>query len=93
MNKEEAKQLLETAVKELRAKSRLELEGLIGAPVAYTVQGKSGTTYQMEKQAFWDDKKGQDLRILVSIDDGGWRAFFPTTESFIMAPNGSFVGE
>jgi len=30
---------------------------------------------------------------LVSIDDGGWRAFFPTTESFIMAPNGSFVGE
>ena len=93
MDKVEAKALLEAAVAELRAKSRVELERLIRSPDAYEVQGKSGKTYQMEKQAFWDDKKGQDLRILVSIDDGGWRAFFPTTESFIMAPDGSFVGE
>ena len=93
MDKVEAKGLLEAAVAELRAKSRVELERLIGAPDAYEVQGKSGKTYQMEKQAFWDDKKGRDLRVLVSIDDGGWRAFFPTTESFIMAPDGSFVGE
>jgi hypothetical protein len=29
----------------------------------------------------------------VSIDDGGWRAFLPWTDSFIIAPDGSFVGE
>ena len=93
MDKVEAKRLLEAAVAELRAKSRVELERLIGAPDAYEVQGKSGKTYQMEKQAFWDDKKGQDLRVLVSIDDGGWRALAPMGYSFIMAPDGSFVGE
>jgi hypothetical protein len=93
MDKAEAQGLLEAAVAELRAKGRPELERLIGAPDAYSVEGKSGTTYQMEKQAFWDDKKGQDLRVLVSIDDGGWRSLFPTSYSFIMAPDGSFVGE
>ena len=33
------------------------------------------------------------LRVLGSIDDGGIRAFFPLTDSFIMAPDGSFIGE
>jgi hypothetical protein len=28
-----------------------------------------------------------------AIDDYGWRAFVPLTDDFIMAPNGSFVGE
>jgi hypothetical protein len=93
MDKTEARQLLEAALAELREKSRSELERLIGAPDAYSVRGTSGTMYQMEKQAFWDDKKGQDLRALVSIDDGGWRAMFPMSGSFIMAPDGSFVGE
>src|SRR5207244_8867610 len=92
MDKVEAKALLEAAVAELRAKRRVELERLIGAPDAYEVQGKSGKTYQMEKQAFWDDKKGQDLRVLVSIDDGGWRSFLPRNESFLRARNGSWVG-
>jgi hypothetical protein len=34
-------------------------------------------------------------RILVvgSIDDGGLRAFFPLSSSFIMARDGTFVGE
>lgn len=93
MDKEEAGQLLERAVRELRAKSRSELEQLIGAPDAISLAGPSGKTYQMEKQAFWDDKKGQDLRVMVSIDDGGWRAFSPISVSFIVAPDGSFVGE
>jgi len=47
----------------------------------------------MEKQAFWGDKKGVDIRVLVSIDDGGWGSLFPMTQSLIMAPDGSFVGE
>src|SRR2546423_13809576 len=59
MDKVEAKGLLEAAVAELRAKSRVELERLIGSPDAYEVQGKSGKTYQMEKQAFWDDKRAR----------------------------------
>jgi hypothetical protein len=30
---------------------------------------------------------------MVSIDDGGLRAFYPITEDFIMSPSGAFVGE
>ena len=57
------------------------------------VVGPSGTVYQLEVTAFWDDKKARNLRVIVTIDDGGWRAFVPLTTDFIMGPDGSFVGE
>jgi hypothetical protein len=93
IDKKEARQLLEAATRRLRMKSRHELEQLLKEQETGTVVGPSGTTYQTEAQAFWDDKKGRDLRVLVSIDDGGWRAMAPMSESFIVAPDGSFVGE
>ncbi|MEI2731013.1 MAG: hypothetical protein V9G08_03230 [Dermatophilaceae bacterium] len=44
--------------------------------------------------AFWDNPKRKDnLRVALSIDDGGRRAFMPLTESFIVAPDGTFIGE
>ena len=55
--------------------------------------GASGTMYQLEVQAVWDDRKAGNLRVIVSIDDGGWRAFMPLASSFIMRPNGTFVDE
>ena len=57
------------------------------------VDGSSGRWYQIETSVFWDGAKDRDLRVIVSIDDGGWRAFAPMTDDFIMAPDGSFVGE
>ena len=41
----------------------------------------------------WDRGKEGDLRVLVMIDDGGWHAHGPLVEDFIIAPDGSFVGE
>jgi hypothetical protein len=55
--------------------------------------GVSGTRYQVEITAFWDSGKPGNLRVLAAIDDGGWRAFKPLSTDFIMAPDGSFVGE
>jgi hypothetical protein len=57
------------------------------------VSGVSETQYQVTIQVFWDSKPHGDLRVVGSIDDGGWRAFLPLSDSFIMAPDGSFVGE
>jgi hypothetical protein len=57
------------------------------------VRGESGVTYQTEIQGVWDDGKPGNLRILGSVDDGGWRAFSPLGDDFIIAPDGSFVGE
>lgn len=44
-------------------------------------------------QVFWDDTPDGAIRVMASIDDGGWRAFVPLTEAFILAPDGSFVDE
>jgi hypothetical protein len=55
--------------------------------------GPSGTRYQIEVQVFWDDKPEGDVRVGASIDDGGIRAFLPLTDSFILSPQGQFVGE
>jgi hypothetical protein len=62
-------------------------------PKGLEVAGPSGAIYQLEVQAFWDDKRSRHLRVLASIDDGGWSAFIPLTDDFIIAPDGSFVGE
>jgi hypothetical protein len=54
----------------------------------------SGVEYQIEIEAFWDDFAAKHLRLVLSSDDGrGWRAFAPITDSFIIAPDGHFVGE
>jgi hypothetical protein len=49
--------------------------------------------YQVETQAFWDESDQKNLRVTLSIDDGGWRSFGPVSDGFIVAPNGTFVGE
>lgn len=36
---------------------------------------------------------GGDLRVRVTIDDDGWRAFAPLFSDFIKAPTDQFVGE
>jgi hypothetical protein len=93
MDKREATRILAATTGELRRRSRNELQKLLSNPEVTKVRGESGTTYQVEAQAAWDDKQGHDLRVLVSIDDGGWRSFAPMSNSFIVAPDGSFVGE
>ena len=63
-------------------------------PVAtLRVTAESGTWYQGEVQMFWDDKPDGAIRVMASIDDGGWRAFVPLTDAFILAPDGTFIGE
>jgi hypothetical protein len=49
--------------------------------------------YQIEIEVFWDNQRGGNVRVMGSIDDGGWRAFMPLTRDFIKAPDGSFVSE
>lgn len=53
--------------------------------------GQTGADYQIELNVFWDSKPDGDLRIMGSIDDGGWRAFFTLTKSLIMKPDGKLI--
>lgn len=94
MNKLEAREIAEARAEELRHLSWTELrDRYLNNPETVETVGAMGVTYQVETQAWWDGKEGGDLRILVSVDDGGWRTLRPLSEDFIIAPDGSFVGE
>ena len=93
MDKQEARALLDGEVTRLREMNYADLRKYFDEE-HQEVTGSSGKEYQIETLAVWDRKPEDDLRIFVSIDDGGLRAAFaPMTDGFIMRPNGSFVGE
>jgi hypothetical protein len=95
VNDAEAKRVLDGVVAELRR----EPQGTLVARYLHeseerTVVAESGVQYQVEVQAFWDDPRHPgNLRVIIAIDDGGWRAFHPLSADFIVASDGSFVGE
>ena len=93
MNTQEATAVLQSHLAPYRRESYTALQRLLGAPETADVHGPSGTSYQIEVQAAWDDRPGGTLRVVGGIDDRGWRGFAPMMESFVVAPGGSFVGE
>jgi hypothetical protein len=93
MDRAEARTLLLEDSAKYRTKSYADLSALVGRPRTYEVKGASGVVYQLELQAFWDDKPNDVLRVRLAIDDGGIRAYMPLSEDFLIAPDGHFVGE
>ena len=93
MNNEEAISVLAQEMERYRAKPYNELTQLLDDTKYIDMTGPSGTPYQVELSVVWDDKSKGDLRIIGAVDDGGWRAFAPLTDSFILRPDGTFVGE
>lgn len=93
MNKTEALHVLLEQLRLWRKRSWSDLRNEIGRSQRFEVTAESGTWYQGKIQAFWDDKPDGAIRVIASVDDGGWRAFVPLTADFILAPDGTFVGE
>jgi hypothetical protein len=94
MNKDEARMVALARIAELRQQDWRELrDRYLQRPETVEVRGPSGTAYQVETEALWDGAGEGDLRVIVTVDDGGWRALMPLGESFILARDGSFVGE
>ena len=87
MNREEALSLLNAKLDEYRTLNYDQLAGRAGDEEFPEVVGASGTQYQIEIQIVWDDKPGGDVRVLGSIDDGGWRAFLPLCDSLLVTPD------
>jgi len=94
MDNTEARELLSSHLAQYRKRSFAELVEIHRIPVG-TIEAvaPSGARYAIEVEAFWDDAPGGNLRVRGSIDDGRWRAFAPLSDDFIIAPDGSFVGE
>lgn len=95
MDKHEARRILARRIAELRTESYERLKShWLHQPDCEQITAESGAEYQVEIEALWDDESAGHLRLVASIDDGGWRALMPITEGFIVAaPDGSFIGE
>jgi hypothetical protein len=91
MNEDAAYVLIDTELRRLLELPYSELVKLIGSPEFKQALGDDGVTYQLEIEAIWDITEGEDVRVIVSVDDGGWRALKPLTQDFVMHPDGSFV--
>ena len=94
MDKHEGRELAEAFLDSLRSEPYDTLVSrYLDNPERREIPGAAGATYQVQVEAFWDGGQSGDLRVMVAIDDGGWRSFSPLCTDFIMAADGSFVGE
>jgi hypothetical protein len=94
MDKEEAKRVLEDHLQNYRRRSYDDLALLLGETQVAELPGASGATYQIEVEVCWDDQPGGSIRVLGAIDDGSFRAALtPLCDDFLLAPDGTFVGE
>ncbi len=91
MNKAEAKSILSMELRVFAARPYDKLVELISRTEVKSISTESGVDYQIELNVFWDSEPEKNLRIMGSIDDGGWRAFLPLTESLIMKPDGTLI--
>lgn len=89
MDTAEALALLNAVLASLEQESYADLVRRVESDPLLVTQrtGASGTEYQIEVSVLWDDVSRGPVRVMASIDDGGWRAFAPLTRSFIKRPS------
>jgi hypothetical protein len=86
MNKEDAQKILREELQYFENKSYAELAEQVGENLSYEKETPEGRSYQLEILILWDSKPEKAIRVIASIDDGGWRAFFPLTDSILKLP-------
>ena len=87
MNRDEALAVLDAHLEKYRRRPYAELAKSLGNQGCDEVVAESGASYQIEVDIVWDGKPGGNLRVIGSVDDGGWRAFAPLSRSFIIGPS------
>jgi hypothetical protein len=81
-----------------------ELESLKTRPYSFFAQsvnrtthkkiiGQDGAHYQIEIEVFWNGRRGGDIRVVGSVDDGQSRIVVPLTEDFVITPIGAFLAK
>ncbi|MGO8793125.1 MAG: hypothetical protein ACLQVL_37925 [Terriglobia bacterium] len=91
MNEEVAYTLIDAELRRLRGLPYAELIQMVAMPETKQVIGEDGNSYQIEIEVIRDIDSSDDVRVIVSADDDGWRVFMPLTRDFIMRPDGSIL--
>ena len=86
MDKHEAQEIARQKLEELERDGFASLRQRIDQVTTEDFTTDRGTTYNLECQIFWDSQPNGAIRVVTSIDDGGWRSFFPLSVSTIVEP-------
>ncbi len=95
MDRTEARAVLAQQLASYKRRTYGDLVKLVGTVSVVEVRGPSGAEYQIEIDVMWDSPRDKvDVRVIGAIDDGLLPgALLPLCDSFILAPDGRFVGE
>jgi hypothetical protein len=85
--------VLDQWLAKLRAVPYQELAARAGTVSNDEIARDRERSWQVEVEVAWDDKPDGNIRVMVSIDDGGLRDFVPLTGAFTKSPSGELVGE
>jgi hypothetical protein len=84
-----ARNLIDEELARLKKSSYEELLKYLDKTLSKSARGPDGQGYQIETQVFWDGKKGGNIRVMVSVDDGGLAAIKPVCGDLIISRGGS----
>lgn len=86
MDRKEASILLSEALAMEVSKGYRTLVPRVGTSVSTKITSLTGREYDVKIVVAWDDEPGGDLRVIGNIDAGGFRAFFPVSDSVLVEP-------
>ena len=94
MDKVEARRLIDEHLATYRTRAYADLAKQVGEAIGFQEIAPSGIEYNVEVMLVWDNFAGGNIRVMVAVDDTRWPSWFhPMSDDFIVAPDGSFVGE
>ena len=93
MNTNEAHQLLEAQLEEWRHRSYAELSREVGRWRRFETTAQSGQHYEGHIEVFWRGAAHGPVKVVGSIDDGGWQTFVPLMKDFTVTPDGMILSE
>ncbi len=91
--KEEARKVVEKELNRYRKLPYQELLKNLNNSEGCEVKTENGEIYQIEVEVFYDDFKKKSIRVMGSASYNAWTDFSPICSDFIMATDGSFIGE
>jgi hypothetical protein len=86
MDRAIATELLQQELARVRQRGYASLAADVGEETTREVVGPDGKDYQISVLLLWDSEKNGALKVIGSIDDGGWCAFVPLTLGDLIDP-------
>ena len=93
MDKVQAQEIAERELEFYRRQSYKEIAAKRGTQESFERTSENGERYQIEFDCHDDDSESGNIRVSAAVSYSGWTDFFPVSSDFIVAPDGSFIGE